>query len=183
VGVKLTREKFRGVSASAATATANTVATATATATATAAAILAAVFSLFTVAALQGQTAEIDSILNEDSVNWEQAARFVIPASGRLLANTNEAEAYTFAETRFKLPAKIQADSQITLAGLCYLLMKTFNIKGGLMFKIAPSPRYAYREFVKRGIVQGRRDPMEKVSGNDMLSLISRTEWVLAMGK
>jgi hypothetical protein len=118
---------------------------------------------------------EIDKILGEDSINWEQAARFVLPATGRLPANTNEAGAYTFAEVRMKLPKNVKADTQITLAGLCYLVMNSFEMKGGLMYRFSQSPRYAYRELVKRGIVQGRRDPMQKVSGSELLQIISRT--------
>ncbi len=45
------------------------------------------------------------------------------------------------------------------------LVMKAFGLKGGIFFSLFPSPRYAYKELVHRGFLQGDVDPADPLSG------------------
>jgi hypothetical protein len=53
--------------------------------------------------------------------------------------------------------------------------MKSFGIKGGLMYRIFPNPRYACRELVRLRIVQGRTDPGGRLSGERFLRILGNT--------
>jgi hypothetical protein len=72
------------------------------------------------------------------------------------------------------LPANAEPDAALTLAELSYLVMRSFQIKGGAMYRIFPGPRYAYREMVYRNLVQAESDPAWKVSGYRLLHIIGR---------
>jgi hypothetical protein len=52
--------------------------------------------------------------------------------------------------------------------------MSAFGIKGGIMYSSLKNPRYAYRELVHQGIIQGRADPEMVVSGDLLLFMIGR---------
>jgi hypothetical protein len=52
--------------------------------------------------------------------------------------------------------------------------MNAFNFKGGLMYSLFHTPRYAHREMVYRKLVQGRSDPDLIVSGEKMLQIIGQ---------
>lgn len=65
------------------------------------------------------------------------------------------------------------ADSQITLAALSDLYLKTIGIKGGLFYTITKSPRYAFKELKARGILPQEADPSMSVSGREALDIFS----------
>jgi hypothetical protein len=52
--------------------------------------------------------------------------------------------------------------------------MRSFQIKGGAMYRAFPGPRYAYRELVFKNIVQMGSDPSWNVSGYRLLQILSR---------
>jgi len=58
------------------------------------------------------------------------------------------------------------------------LLMQSFDLKGGIFYRIAKGPHHAYRELVYKNVIRGYTDPKMPVSGQQLLSLISR---ILAM--
>jgi len=51
-------------------------------------------------------------------------------------------------------------------------LMRAFKMKGGLMYLIIPSPRYAYRSMVSRSFINGSLDPSMKVPGEQFLLIL-----------
>jgi hypothetical protein len=51
-------------------------------------------------------------------------------------------------------------------------MMKAFNLKGGMMFAIAPGPRYAYRSMLNRSFIQAAADPTMTVSGDRFLLIL-----------
>jgi hypothetical protein len=56
--------------------------------------------------------------------------------------------------------------------------MEAFDIPGGLMYRIAPGPRYAVRQLRFRRILLERIDATEEISGLQALRLIGNAiEW------
>ncbi|MCL2209777.1 MAG: hypothetical protein FWC19_07515 [Treponema sp.] len=49
--------------------------------------------------------------------------------------------------------------------GIALLLMRAFNIQGGVMYIMTGSPHYAFRELVYKGIIQDRTDRYQFLSG------------------
>jgi hypothetical protein len=121
------------------------------------------------------QTAdEMDRILDASEITYTQAARFVLAAANALPAG---GDAFAAAKGNDWLPGgakTISADSPISLGGLSLLIMKAFDLKGGILYSFFPNPRYACRELVYLQIIQGKTDPGGSVDGVSFLQILNR---------
>jgi len=119
---------------------------------------------------LQAQTAsELETVLRADFVTWSQAANFILSSTDKNFKGSPVEYAASHGWTRKAAP-----DDPITLAELSYLIMKSFNIKGGMMYSLFPGPRYAYRTMLSRSFLQGACDPSLTVSGENFLIILGR---------
>jgi hypothetical protein len=116
---------------------------------------------------------DMDALLDSEAVSWADAARFVLPAAG--IDAADAVQAFAAAAERGWLPKKAEARGVPDLAGVSFLLMKAFDLSGGILYSIFPGPRYSYRELVYKGILQGQYDRSWKVSGSRLITLIGRT--------
>ena len=114
--------------------------------------------------ALHAQTAaELEAVLGTQVVTCAQAAMFVCAGSA------------TFEEVVAKGWLKNSSpDDPITMGKLSLLMMKAFNMKGGMMYSITKAPRYAYRTMVSRNFIQGASDPAMTVSGERFLLILGK---------
>ena len=116
---------------------------------------LSALFVLFSGGLLHGQTAaELDAILDARAITWEQACRFVLPASGALEAPSGAA--FALARQNGWLPKGAAADNPVTLGGLSFLIVESFAVKGSVLYALFPGPRYAYRQLDYLGIIHSQ---------------------------
>jgi hypothetical protein len=119
--------------------------------------------------------AELDRLLAAPAVNYADAAWCVLSAAGTIPPESSPDNAYRFAADHNWLPRNAESEQPATLGGLSFLLMGAFNLKGGFMYSLRPSPRYAYRELVYRRIISGRAYSSLRLSGDYLLRLLSRT--------
>jgi len=125
-------------------------------------------------AALYAQTAdEIETLLNTRAVTYGQAARFVLEASDALVTRSHE-EAFRYAVQQNWLPANSSSGDPARFDQISLLLMRSFNMKGGLMYTLTKSSHHAYRELVYRNVIQTRSDPAMTVSGEELLFMVGR---------
>lgn len=125
-------------------------------------------------AGLSAQTAqEMETIFEAETVTYAQIVRFTLDAANLHSAGNSE-EAFEFAVQNNLLPKNITSDSSARLDQLSLFLMRTFNMKGGLMYSITKSPRYAYRELVYQKVIQHRASPSMNVSGQQFLFYVNR---------
>ena len=127
---------------------------------------------------LYSQTAaELDSLLQQESVTIATAARFILGAAELLPPNLNGAAAATVAYNMAleKGWTRKNAGDKATLKDTAFLLMNAFNLKGGIMYSIFKNPRYAYREMVYQRLIQGRAYSSMQLSGQRLLHIIGRT--------
>ena len=131
-------------------------------------------FLLFAPALLPAQTAaELENILETPAITRSQAARFVLTSSRGPASVGREADAaFESVKARGWLPKESAANDPITLGTLSYMIMKAFDLKGGMMYNIVPGPRYAFRTMVSRSFIQGSADPAMKVSGERFLLIL-----------
>ncbi|MDR2717874.1 MAG: hypothetical protein LBB89_07420 [Treponema sp.] len=121
---------------------------------------------------LYAQTAaELEEILQIQTISYGQAARFVLEAAD-MASPKDTGAAFSFATERAWLSKKAAAEKPITLAELSFLIMKAFDIKGGMMYAILPGPRYAYRSMISRSFIQDAADPAMTVSGDRFLLIL-----------
>ena len=107
--------------------------------------------------------AKLETLLEIPALTWEQTAAFVREAAP-LAAD---------AEQQW-LPKGASPGDTARLNGVALLLMRSFNIKGGLFFRIAESPHHAYRELVYKNVIRANTDPDMPVSGQHLLLMVNR---------
>jgi len=137
-----------------------------------------AFYSLFLVFFLSAQTAnELDVLLGKQTVTAAEAARFVLGAAEllppELSGTAAETAAYTMALSNGWV--KKEGAANAALSDVAFLIVKAFELKGGVMYRMVKNPRYAYRELIYRRIIQGRADPAMNVSGQKLMQIIGRT--------
>jgi len=125
----------------------------------------------------QSTAQEIETLLNAKTITYAQAARFVLEAANAL-ATDNHEEAFNYAVKQDWLPKKLASNDPARLNYISLLLMRSFKIKGGIMYTIAKNAHYAYRELTYLNVIQSRSDPSVFVSGEQLLYYINR---ILAM--
>ena len=135
---------------------------------------------------LHAQTAaKIEWLLEQNMVSYQEAALLTLEASGHLdpTNNTKAEDAFAFAMERRWLPANMQGDYAVNLKGLSLLIMRAFNIKGGLFYTIFKNPHYAYRTLVYYNIIQGRADPLMYITGDYFLFTLNRAMYLSGNGE
>jgi hypothetical protein len=117
------------------------------------------------------QTAtEIEALLSAEALTYENAATFVLRAADVPVSRA----AFDYATEQKWLSPKTTVGSNASLNEVSLLIMGAFDIKGGIMYSLTKSPRYAYRELVHQGIIQGRVDPGITVSGELLLFMVGK---------
>jgi len=118
--------------------------------------------------------AELETVLKTDNVTCAQAAGFVLASAEDAPAQNTLKEAFEQAVARGWFPQGTAPEDSITLGRLSFLIMKAFNITGGMMYTLFPGPRYAFRTMVSRSYIQGAADPAMKVSGERFLHILGK---------
>ena len=131
-------------------------------------------FLLIAVPAFSQSADDIDVLLETETISNQQAAWFVLNAANPDGFSGSPDEAFRYAIERKWLPANAAADGRARLDGVSLLVMQSHNMKGGLMYALTKSGRYAYSELVYLNIIQGRADPQMAVSGDLLLFILTR---------
>ena len=139
------------------------------------------VAGLLIAAAAFGQAAEqVDKILETEKATFGQAAYLIQTA----LNDGSDGLDFETAFDRFKSENKnlirdsISAEDVIPVKTYAFLLMKAFDIKGGMMYRIYPCPRYAYRDLHYLAVIQDQNNPDALMTGAAMLQILSRIDTV-----
>ena len=123
---------------------------------------------------LFAQTAQkIEELLSSDALSYEHVTQFVLEAAD-VPASYSPAAAFSYAAEQGWLPKNASANEQAKLRGLSLLVMRAFDMQGGMFYSLFQTPHYAYRELVYRNIVVGRVDPDMAVSGDTLLYVVNR---------
>ncbi len=115
----------------------------------------------------------LDELLNQDPATSGHAAYLVLTAAGLVDESVSPEEAFRAARQQGFFPADATADGPITFGRYSYLLMETFGVPGGVMYRIFPGPRYAAREVVYKGWSRTRRSPGQEVTGDAVARILS----------
>lgn len=136
------------------------------------------------VANLASQSNEfLDVLIGAPTVRGDQAAYLVLVASENLPEDADQTRAFEMLGDLGWVPGGMTAESVVTWSDLAYMCMKAFGMNGGILYRLFPGPRYAYREMRYQGILQGRMDPGTPVDGTGALRLAGRILDVKGAGK
>jgi outer membrane protein OmpA-like peptidoglycan-associated protein len=130
-------------------------------------------FFLSSFAYAQPALTELETLLDTSAVTYAQAARFVLEAADKKIT-PNAEEAFNYAAQQGWLPKNAAPDSEARLDGISLLLMRSFDVKGGIMYSLTKNSRYACRELVYKNVIIGRNDPAMKVTGERLIFYVGR---------
>lgn len=127
-------------------------------------------FVLFGIVFVSAQSNEIiDRILSEKKASFGDAALVVLSAGGVIPEKATVIDAVKYIKENYSQFLKKSAEDPINASEFSFLLMKTFNLKGGIMYMLFPGPRYAYRELLYRKVLSVKGGPYRKITGEDLL--------------
>ena len=142
--------------------------------------LFAVLFSVpFSVPLFAQAGARLQALLNQDAISWSDAAYFVLQSSepdgyNSMQGASDPSAAFGFAAEQKWLPNGAAPGDTVPLNGVALLLMRSFDLKGGIFYSITKSPHHAYRELVSMEVIRGRTDPDMHVSGQQLLLLTNR---------
>jgi hypothetical protein len=116
----------------------------------------------------------MDRVLRGGSLSYGEAAYFVLEASETAYGVSGSVDAaFSRAAAKGWLSRKAASgNGGITLGELSFLIMESFKLKSGFLYRIFPGPRYAYRELVWRGFITGVTDPSRPVRGEKFFEIM-----------
>ncbi|MBN2536228.1 MAG: hypothetical protein JXB88_25325 [Spirochaetales bacterium] len=117
---------------------------------------------------------QIDLLMEQEKASFGRAVYLVLVASEFCDESVTLAGALEILKGKdWGIPPK-EAEDTLTLGEYSYLLMRAFNIQGGIMYKILPGPRYAVRELAYLKLILENPEPGRIVSGEEVMSLLTR---------
>ncbi len=141
---------------------------------------LGALFSaLAGVAGAGAQSARfVDALLAENPATLAATSYLVLAAAGQVAESVSTADAFRALQSKAWGFGREKADGPVTLGKLSLLIMRSFDVPGGLFYRLFPGPRYAARELAYLGLIDGDTSPNRLVSGEEAMRLLGRfLEW------
>ena len=115
----------------------------------------------------------IDVLLAQDPAETGSSAYLVLTAAGLIDDTFSPSQAVDYAISQGMLPEGTGLDEATTFGRFSYLLTRSFEIPGGVMYRLVPGPRYAAREVVFQGWSRKRRDTGEPIDGETAMRILS----------
>ena len=116
----------------------------------------------------------IDDLLRESTASYGNTAYIVLTAAEILPEDTDEEAALYEVGKRGWNPKQKGIYNPISLGEYSHMLMQAFNIRGGIMYSIFPSPRYASRELGFKGYIKKDFGAYRNVSGREAMQILGR---------
>jgi len=115
----------------------------------------------------------IDELLAEKTASFGKAAYLALAAAQLVPEDASiEQTLAVLQEKGWKIRPR-GAEEPIKLGEYSLLLMKGFNLQGGLMYRLAHGPRYAARELAYLKLLPGKPDPTRSLSGEEAVRILS----------
>lgn len=111
----------------------------------------------------------VDTLLSQAQAQADYVAYMALAAGGQVGEDASPADAFAQAQQNGWLSPKKAAADPVRLDEYCLLLMRSLGLKGGLMYSIFHSPRYAFKEFVADDIVAPDSQRSRLLAGDEVL--------------
>jgi hypothetical protein len=130
-----------------------------------------ALFLLGTIVSAQSNR-QIDALLAQKTATIEQAAYLILAAGGRIDETASDADAYAYLVAHRWIERGRKASDAVRLDELCLITMKSLDIKGGIMYMIFPTKRYAFREMTYQNAVNASGGAFRTLSGDEVIRIL-----------
>ena len=130
------------------------------------------------VAASSQSNVVIDLLLNENQATYGKTLYLTVLAGGLIPEVSSVKQALHVAQDEHWVVRDKEVDDQVTEAEFCYMVMKALRLKGGILYTLFPSPRYAFREMKFRKLISEAKSPGDVVSGVHVVQTLGEVlEW------
>ncbi len=116
----------------------------------------------------------IDTLLDSREAAFGDAVYLVLSAAKIVPEKATPNEAVWTLQARDWGVAGRSAKDPITLGEYAFLLMKAFDVQGGILYRMFPGPRYACRELAFLGLLEGNTAPHRRLAGGEAVQILSR---------
>lgn len=116
---------------------------------------------------------KVSVILNTDKVTLGQVAYLAGVYGFNIPEESNFKSAFEDLKRRKLVNYDSSENDLATLEQTAFILMKATNMKGGIMYRITQSKRYAFKELKARGIIPQKMIPTAKITGHDIFGLLN----------
>ena len=126
-----------------------------------------------------GQNSEtIDRVLDQESLTLSAGAYLVLTATSAIEdASDFQAAARALSEQGWWNSEK-EGEEPLTRGEYSYMIMRSFDINGGLLFSIFGGSRYATRELAFLEFLEADTSPYRPLSGEEAVRILARVlEW------
>ena len=127
----------------------------------------------FATAGLAAQSNDrIDELLLQPVARLDSTAYLVLASTGQIAESDSPATALEKAKSLGLVNADLGPDSPVQIQDLSFLVMKSLQLNGGVMFSLFPNSRYAYRELAYAKMIDTSRGPFRTVSGEEVIRVL-----------
>jgi hypothetical protein len=116
----------------------------------------------------------IDALLAADSAAFGDAVYLVLSAARIIPEKAAPDDAVWTLQAKDWRVAGRSAKAPITIGEYAFLLMKAFDIRGGILYRLFPGPRYACRELAFLGLLEGSTATRRRLAGGEAVRILSR---------
>lgn len=117
----------------------------------------------------------VTKMINTEKVSWGQVSYFSAVAQGLVSEDASNEAAFALLQKSGIAASDKNALSAITFAELAHVCAQTWKVNNSFMYKISPSPRYAFTMMRANGIIPLNVDPDSVPNGHDVLNVITAT--------
>jgi hypothetical protein len=114
----------------------------------------------------------IDGLLDKDRAPYGDVVRLTLNAANLLPETATPEQALEVLKQQGWKVRILAADAPTPLGDYSFLLMKAFNLTGGVLYRLYPGPRYACRELGYLKAIPSDARPNRIVSGEEAIGIL-----------
>lgn len=114
----------------------------------------------------------MDSLLSQKQATFGDAVYMVMTAIKQVPESASQGDAIKALEGDGWGVKILDTSNPITLGEYAFLLMRAFNMHGGIMYGLFPGPRYAARELAYLRLIYGDTSPYRTISGREVVEIL-----------
>lgn len=116
----------------------------------------------------------ITEILDSSKVSYGQVCYLSAVSQGFISEDASYDDAINSLYDAGQISDKYAESDEVSMSNLAQIFAKSWNVKGGIMYKITKgSARYAFKQLKTDGVISSTSDPSKKVSGFECLSVFT----------
>ena len=124
----------------------------------------------------------VDVLLEQEQAIFGESAYLVLASAGIISEDASAEDALRALNEAGWLKNPVVSGEPVKLGVYSFMMMKAYGIKGGLLYRIFPGPRYAARELGSRGLLGEHVSPYRIITGEEAVRFLGNfLEWKEAL--